>query len=272
MKLGYQTNTWGGVFGHPGGVTSVKDAYYMAGGSTEEAVADIAQAGYQGIELFDGNLMQYAGRIDEFKQLLHKHGQALIGVYTGANFIYEEILNDELYKIEQVAKLAAEAGAEHLVIGGGALRAGGIRESDYVALGKALDRVKAIAERWGLVASYHPHLGSLIEKPEQLTRLMKLTSICLCPDTAHLEAGGSDPVEVIRTYADRIRYVHYKDYANGRFLPLGEGHQRFDEMTAVLREMHYDGWITVELDSHENPLQAAGISNRYLREQLQIGE
>ncbi len=25
MKLGYQTNTWGGVVGHPGGVTSIKD-------------------------------------------------------------------------------------------------------------------------------------------------------------------------------------------------------------------------------------------------------
>jgi hypothetical protein len=25
MKLGYQTNTWGGVVGHPAGVTCVKD-------------------------------------------------------------------------------------------------------------------------------------------------------------------------------------------------------------------------------------------------------
>ena len=44
MKLAYQTNTWGGVFGHPAGVTSVKDLLYLANGSTEEAMRDIAAA------------------------------------------------------------------------------------------------------------------------------------------------------------------------------------------------------------------------------------
>ena len=48
MKLGYQTITWGGVFGHPAGVTSIKDLNYLANGSTEEAVREIAEAGYTG--------------------------------------------------------------------------------------------------------------------------------------------------------------------------------------------------------------------------------
>ena len=56
MKLAYQTNTWGGVFGHPAGVTSIKDLYYLANGSTEEALRDISSVGYAGFELFDGNL------------------------------------------------------------------------------------------------------------------------------------------------------------------------------------------------------------------------
>ena len=38
MKLAYQTNTWGGVSGHPAGVTSVKDLLYLTNGSTEEAM------------------------------------------------------------------------------------------------------------------------------------------------------------------------------------------------------------------------------------------
>ena len=62
MKLAYQTNTWGGVFGHPAGVTSVKDLVYLANGSTEEAMRDIAAAGYSGFELFEGNLVEYAER------------------------------------------------------------------------------------------------------------------------------------------------------------------------------------------------------------------
>ncbi|MCA1201732.1 sugar phosphate isomerase/epimerase family protein [Priestia flexa] len=119
MKLGYQTNTWGGVVGHPAGVTSVKDSYYLANGSTEEALEDI-------------------------------------------------------------------------------------------------------------------------------------------------KAAGGDPVEVMRKYIDRIKYVHLKDYQKGEFLPLGEGHQDFEDMIKVLEDAHYDGWITIELDSYQDPKVGAEISRKYL--------
>jgi inosose dehydratase len=270
MKLGYQTNTWGGVVGHPAGVTSVKDLYYLTNGSTEQAVKDIASAGYKGIEIFDGNLMQYENRADEFKSLLKQHDLTLVGVYTGANFIYNDIEEDEFYKIEKVAKFAAEVGAIHLVLGGGAVRSGGIRDEDYTVLAQSLDRASKIAEKYNLIPSYHPHLGTNVERPEQLDRIMELTSINLCPDTAHIEAGGGDPVAVIKKYIDRIKYVHYKDYGSGAFLPLGEGHQNFREMTSILRDNNYDGWILVELDSYEDPKKGAEISKSYMKEQLNL--
>ena len=264
MKFGYQTNTWGGVVGHPAGVTSIKDLYYLANGSTEEALKDISKAGFEGFEIFDGNLMQYKNNKEEFKALISKYELTLIGVYTGGNFIYPDILEEELAKIEEVAELAAEFGARHLVIGGGAVRSKGILESDYEDLGKALNKVKAIAENHKLIPTYHPHLGTNIESPDQLDKLMPLTEIGLCPDTAHIEAGGGDPVEVVRKYADRIKYIHFKDYENGEFLPLGKGHQKFDEVVRILNEAGYDDWITVELDSYEVPKQGAEISRRFL--------
>jgi inosose dehydratase len=271
MKLGYQTNTWGGVVGHPAGVTSVKDLYYLANGSTEQALKDIASAGYKGIELFDGNLMQYENRSAEFQQLLKNLDLSLIGVYTGANFIFKDILEEEFDKIEKVAKFATEFGAEHLVLGGGAVRAGGIQESDYEVLAQSLERAATIAAKYGLVASYHPHLGTCVQGPDQLDKIMSMTTIPLCPDTAHIEAGGGDPVAVIRKYADRIKYVHLKDYKSGAFLPLGEGNQNFAEMVSILRENNYEGWITVELDSYEDPLKGAQISKAYLKDVLNIG-
>ncbi|MDQ0246273.1 inosose dehydratase [Bacillus fengqiuensis] len=264
MKLGYQTNTWGGVVGHPAGVTSIKDLYYLANGSTEEALKDIAEAGYKGFEIFDGNLMQFKDRKEEFKALLHQYSLELIGVYTGGNFIFPDILEEELLKIEEVAALASELGARHLVVGGGAVRTNGILESDYADLAKALDQVAAIAETYNLIPSYHPHLGTNVEAPDQLDKLMPLTTINLCPDTAHIEAGGGNPVEVIKKYADRIKYIHFKDYHNGEFLPLGEGHQKFDEMIQLLNELGYDDWITVELDSYPDPKKGAEISRTYL--------
>jgi inosose dehydratase len=264
MKLGYQTNTWGGVFGHPAGVTSVKDLYYLANGSTEEALKDIAAAGYSGFELFDGNLMQYQDRKEEFVKLVSDLSLTFIGVYTGGNFIFPDVLEEELAKIDRVAALASELGAQHLVVGGGAVRANGIKESDYKDLGDALNRVVEIAEKYNLIASYHPHLGTNVQSPDQLDQLMPLTTINLCPDTAHIEAGGGDPVEVIKKYVDRIQYVHFKDYENGEFLPLGKGRQNFAEMLKVLEEAEYAGWVTVELDSYPNPKEGADISREFL--------
>ncbi|MBK5502608.1 sugar phosphate isomerase/epimerase family protein [Peribacillus sp. TH14] len=270
MKLGYHTNTWGGVIGHPAGVTSVKDLFYLANGSTEEALKDIAEAGYQGFEIFDGNLMEYKDRVEEFKSLIRENSLDFIGVYTGGNFIFPDILEEELSKIEAVAALASKAGAKHLIVGGGAIRSNGILDSDYIALGNALNIVSDIAEKYDLIASYHPHLGTNVQSPKQLDKLMQLTKINLCPDTAHIEAGGGEPIDVIKKYSDRIKYVHLKDYHNGDFLPLGEGHQNFAQMLTVLDEVNYDGWVTVELDSYPDPKKGAEISRHFLSKFVKI--
>src|SRR5438045_4051663 len=210
-RVGYHSITWGGVVGDATGVTSVKDLYYRANGSMEQAFTDIAAAGYAGTEMFDGNLVPYADRPDELCAQLAQAGLELVSVYTGANFIYDEILPEELHRIRRAAELAAAVGAQRLVVGGGARRATGTRDTDYERLAAALDRVTDIAEEHGLTASYHPHLTTIVESPDELARLLPRTRIGFCPDTAHLAAGGGDPAALIRRYPDRIRHVHLKD-------------------------------------------------------------
>ncbi|MEV8146906.1 sugar phosphate isomerase/epimerase [Arthrobacter sp. NPDC080073] len=267
MKLGYCTITWGGVVGHPVGVTSVKDLFYMTHGSMDRAVKDIASVGYEGVEMFDGNLAEYADRPGELRGLLEEAGVSLVSVYTGANFIYADILPDELHRIQRSAELAATFGAERLVVGGGARRAAGTTGEDYRRLGEALDRVADIAEGFGLSASYHPHLTTIVEGPEELERLMGLTRIGFCPDTAHLAAGGADPAALIRKYPERLRHVHLKDFRQDpfTFLPLGQGELDFPDIIQAVRESGYDSWLMVELDEYDgDPRAAAEISKKYL--------
>lgn len=267
MKFAYHTNTWGGVWGHPAGVTSIKDLFYLSNGSTDEAAADIAAAGYKGLELFDGNLMGFADRKNDFRALLERHNLKLVAVYSGGNYIFEDVLDDELWRAQQAAALAAEFGAEHLVVGGGAQRAGGIREEDYTSLARNLDKVADLAERHGLTAHFHPHLGTIAETPEQIARIFDHSRIQFCPDTAHLAAGGGDPVALIKQYAERISYVHLKDWRADpfAFLPLGQGELNFADMMQALKEADFDGWITTELDSYEGaPGEGAAISRKYL--------
>lgn len=264
MRLAYQTNTWGGVVGHPVGVTSIKDLFYLANGSTADAVRDIADAGYSGVELFDGNVVEYSDRPEDLAELLHERGQRLVGVYSGANFIFGDVLDQELWRIERGAELAARLGAEHLVVGGGAQTLQPAGEAEYERLGAGLDRVVDVALRHGLTPSFHPHMSTIVETGGQLQRVLAHTSIGVCPDTGHVLLGGDDPAAIIRACADRIRYVHIKDVDldTGQFVPLGQGALDLTGVMDALASIGYDGWVTVELDAWPDPGQAARQNRR----------
>src|SRR4051794_12801590 len=120
VRLGYHSITWGGVVGAPQGVTSIKDLYYLSNGAVDVAVRDIADAGYQGVEVFDGNLVPYADRSEVLLDQLEESGLELISVYTGANFIYADALPDEMHRIRAACGLASSFGGSRPVVGGGA--------------------------------------------------------------------------------------------------------------------------------------------------------
>ncbi|MGD9734373.1 MAG: sugar phosphate isomerase/epimerase family protein [Solirubrobacterales bacterium] len=270
MRLGYCANAWGGVFGHPVGVTSLKDSFYLTPGDTLATLREVAAAGYEGVELFDGNVAEFAGELGTLRAGLEDAGLALVGIYTGANLVYPEILGDELWRIRQASRWAAELGAEHLVVGGGAQRAEPPTDSDYANLAAALDEIVAIADGDGVTASFHPHLTTIAESPGQVARVFEASRIAFCPDTGHLQAGGGDPVELIRDHRDRIRYVHIKDLdESGGFVPLGEGVLDVAGVVAALGEIGFDGWLTVEADGWQgDPGAGARTSRRVLAELL----
>jgi inosose dehydratase len=271
MRLGYHSITWGGVVGAPQGVTSIKDLFYLSHGSVPDAVRDIASVGYEGVEVFDGNLAAFADRPEVLTDVLADSGVELVSVYTGANFVYADVLPDEMYRISTACELAARFGASRLVVGGGARRAAGTTPEDYERLASGLDAVVDLAAEHGLEASYHPHLGTIVESPDELDRLMELTRIGFCPDTAHLAAGGGDPAAQIRQYGDRLRHVHLKDIdrATGAFLPLGAGDLDMADIVRAVDEAGYDSWLIVELDSYVgDPRAAAEHSFTHLRQLL----
>jgi inosose dehydratase len=266
MELGHHTNTRG-VVGHGVGVTSIKDLYYVSSGDTATCIREVAEAGFAGTELFDGNAVQYPGGPAALRALTDDVGVAVVAVYSGANFIFPDILHEELWRIERAAEAAATLGAEHLVVGGGARRAGGTGEGDYALLGAGLNAVVEIATKHGLLASYHPHLTTCVESRAEVGRVFAETEIYFCPDTAHLALGGSDNAELIRSYADRIKYVHLKDYTSDPvgFVPLGEGVLDIAAVMRALEDIRYDGWVIVEADGFAGePLDAAKTSRRFL--------
>jgi len=268
VQLAYHANCWGPLGGNAVGVTSITQLTYRTFGDMEVAIREIGEAGYTGTELFDGNLFDYADRQDVLKGALDSAGVRLIAVYSGANFIFDDILGEELARIEKAAALAAEFGAIHLVVGGGAKRAAGIKPGDIEKLGAGLEKVVAIASRAGLKAHYHPHLSTIVEGPESVHEVFRHTSIDFCPDTAHLAAAGGDVVSLVSALKGRISYVHLKGLKREpfAFTPLDEGDLDNGAVLRTLLSQGYDGWITAELDAWPDPLDGAKRSRRFIKD------
>lgn len=141
-------------------------------------------------------------------------------------------------------------------------------DAEWAALVAGAEAVAERAAEQGLDTVLHPHVGTLVETPQEIDRFMADTHLGLCLDTGHVMVGGGDPVAVARTHAARVRHVHLKDvdaavaatvtsgavgYADavgaGLYRPLGSGDLDLDAMLSALDGAGYDGWFVLEQDT-----------------------
>lgn len=143
---------------------------------------------------------------------------------------------------------------------------------DQAAWAGMVENVRAIAElardAYGVRATIHPHAGGYIEFSDELDRIVSdippdVAGLCL--DTGHLTYAGMDPVETLRRYWDRTDYIHFKDIdpkvvaevmgerirffdacARGVMCPIGRGSLDYPAIRALLTELGYSGYITIE--------------------------
>ena len=117
-------------------------------------------------------------------------------------------------------------------------------------------------------AVLHPHVGTMVENPDDVRRVLDGSSIALCLDTGHLLIGGTDPAELARQVPDRIAHTHIKDVdaskakqvqsgrrsyteavRDGMYRPVGQGDVDFAAIVTSLRGRDYDGWYVLEQDT-----------------------
>lgn len=78
--------------------------------------------------------------------------------------------------------------------------------------------------------------------------------------------AGHDPVGFLRANADRIGYLHLKDFNGTDWCPLGRGRQDWPALIAAIRDLPNVRWAVVEQDpSDQDPVVAAQLSRDYLR-------
>jgi inosose dehydratase len=178
----------------------------------------------------------------------------------------------ELASVERQAAWLRDVGAELLVLAAASGREGyedrtELSDAEWTTLIETLPLVEAIAKAAHLETVFHPHVGTAIEHPRDIDRLLAHSHVPLCLDTGHVFVGGGDPVAIARAAGRRVRHVHLKDadatlsaavrerrlsYAaavqQGLYRPLGDGDARVSDVLTELRSVGYDGWYVLEQD------------------------
>lgn len=131
-----------------------------------------------------------------------------------------------------------------------------------------LDRLAGAATERGIVPTLHPHVGTMVEKPEEVDRVLSGSGIALTLDTGHLLIGGNDVLALTASAPDRIAHAHLKDVradlaaavrqgdlsyteavAAGMYVPLGTGDVDLTGILGVLGTAGYAGWYVLEQDT-----------------------
>ena len=72
-----------------------------------------------------------------------------------------------------------------------------------------------LAEDHGVALSFHPHVGTAVEREAEIDRLLADTEVGLCFDTGHHAFWGQDPLAYMHRVGDRIGYMHLKNVDPG---------------------------------------------------------
>lgn len=280
MKIGHTGITWG------------------IPGDVEQAYRETAELGYLGFETFAKTIQEWDQKPGGYRALVARYG-----IPTGAAYCYKEWIDPTTAQADlEAAKREADAlralpESNTLVVQGGRRPATGYTRDQFQRLADALNQLGEYCQSIGLAVGLHPHTGTAIETRADMDTILGLLDPALAgfaPDTGQIAKGGSDILEVLRTYHDRIVHVHLKDWngkyergADGKemdasgyvnYEPIGSGVLPMPAILELLTPAQgFTGWINVELDGTARaprpPREAAVMSRVYLGQLLgdQVG-
>jgi len=247
MDIGIQSNLWGTE---------------QHGESLPSILAEIAEAGYAGIEI-GAHRFDNLDHPEVFFEMVKQNNLHVSGIHTIGKFYFDGNLD----YLEKAARFTRAVECDYLLVSGDSKK--NKSRSDIKKITNVLNEAGEICKGYGIAYCYHNHAFEFEGGGEEFRALCDLTNpdlVHLCLDIGWVERSGTSPYEVAKEYRNRIRYLHLKDTLDGKFVNLGEGTV---DLPAVIDLLvgNKDIYFTVELDELvPNSLESAKKCRSYLKE------
>lgn len=259
--------------------------------SLVETINVLSEIGYTGIEILCDIPHAYPKTqsdfdISEIRQLISRLDVRLsnLNAFTffaiGNTYHPSWIESDPSYRKLRVdhtidcIKLARKLGAKNISTEpGGPIMNNELSQDQSLKLFEdGINQVLNTAEKENVTILIEPEPDLLIENSDQFIHFIKnfdSESVGLNLDIGHFFCVGEDPSKVIHKLSEYIRHVHLEDISADRrhnHLILGEGAIDISSALKSLKDIGYDGFITVELYPYQDcPAYAANQSMKFIK-------
>lgn len=264
---------------------------------------EVASAGYRWIELGP-----YGYLPTDPDKLADELAQRDLSLSAGTVFEHlhqsatrgDDAWNSVWTQIEDVARLTAAVGGKHVVVipemwrdpaTGAVLEDRNLTAEQWRQKTQGMNELgRAMFEKYGVRAQYHPHADSHVDTEENVYRFLDGTDgefVNLCLDTGHISYCGGDNLAIIEKVPDRIGYLHLKQVdpeirakVAAEDLPFGEavklgamtepprGIPAMPPLLAAVAKLGIDVFAIVEQDMYpceaDAPLPIAQRTRSYL--------
>ena len=208
----------------------------------------------------------------DVKSELGNYDMSLLGAFTPVVIHDSSHRNEAIASAREAARFLQSAGATKLIscpvldMDWSIPRA--LSSSEVTHMAEMFAIIDDICGEHGLEQVLHPHVQTLVETKDDISRVLDTCDVHFCLDTGHMAFGGQDPVEFAKDSMDRVGHVHLKDIRldmvdsvlrrevtlmaatqAGIFTPLGQGDVDIMGVVQALEGAGYQGWYVIEQDT-----------------------
>ncbi|UVC12103.1 sugar phosphate isomerase/epimerase [Rhizobium sp. TH2] len=227
-------------------------------GGPDDLLTAIADGGYAGIEITDTMIGIYADRPADFAAALEDKGLTLVAfdMASKSGFTVAQEIPNDLDTARRWVDFVAMFPGALISLGSATVTSDGPRADKFGIAAEFYNKAGELGKAAGVEIAVHPssHHNTLLFDRADYDRIFSLIDKDLVgwvPDTGHILRGHADIRDTLRTYLDRIRYIHLKDVdAAGQWAMLGEG---ICDLQAVIdicaTAPRFKGWLVLEEES-----------------------
>ena len=187
----------------------------------EQFLREVVDAGYGWIELGPyGYLPKDPAQLQD---QLDAHNLKVLAGTVFEHLHRADSWDDVWTQVTDVAALTSAVGGKHIVVipdtwrhhkTGEELEDRELTPEQWAQLTEGMNELgRRILDEYGLAVQFHSHADSHVGYQPEIERFLQATDprwVNLCFDTGHIAYYGGDCLELIKTYPDRIGYLHLK--------------------------------------------------------------